>query len=187
MSNYNKFIFKIEKEEDIELINSIINKYCSEKNTTEESFKQLIIGEMIIDVYYTVEKDSSKTKYVSFSVNQIRFSTESFYNLIKEIGSAISMSGTGYNEYEPEKDPEVLEEGKKGIFKRSYDVEDFWPWSLFSKELVEKYGKDKLFSAPVEFVEEFNNGSVFLMINKNSMGTNNFEQRKKLREYLRNE
>ncbi|MBD3204292.1 hypothetical protein GF327_08415 [Candidatus Woesearchaeota archaeon] len=59
-----------------------------------------------------------------------------------------------------------------------------WSVNLFTPKEVKKYGREKLLNAPCEKIEEWEDGAIFMMINKDSFEST-FEQREKLRKYLK--
>ena len=63
-----------------------------------------------------------------------------------------------------------------------YD-EEIWGTNIIYSNNIGKFGRDKLLHAPCELIEEWEDGSIFMMINRRTFESR-YEQRKKLREYL---
>lgn len=104
-------------------------------------------------------------------------------DVIKEIYLMIGVGGYGYNEYDG--GDEEFEGYPSGT--ELGEVSRIWSVNLFTPEEVEKYGgKEKLLKSPVEFVEGWEDGAIFMMLDKNFFSSN-YGRRKKLREYLENE
>ena len=102
-------------------------------------------------------------------------------DFIKEIYFILHLGGFGVNEYDGGEDGAEFEMFSSDT--RMEDMSRIWSANLFTPEEVKKYGREKLLKAPSEFIEEWEDGAIFMMITKNNFASS-YKYRKKLREYL---
>ncbi|MBI5389692.1 hypothetical protein HZB01_04935 [Candidatus Woesearchaeota archaeon] len=103
--------------------------------------------------------------------------------VIKIVYHELKLGGFGSNENDQTKEfDDILDQRDDKHMQREEDIR-IWGVNLFTPDEVKKYGRERLLHAPCEVIEEWEDGAVFMMINKDQFSSI-YEQRKKLRDYL---
>ncbi len=186
MANDINFNFKIRKE--FELINlQHILKIITKRSFDEKNlqFKKSIKNYYLYE-YYDKKEEICTSFYWYPSENKLLISMPIFpittsycKKIIKEIYQILKIGGYGFDDYS-------TTDHEAGLPKKEKNQLIIWSVNLFTPEEVKKYGRKKLLKAPCEHIEEWEDGAIFMMIHKDKFNAY-YEERQKLRKYLKNE
>lgn len=187
MSNNLKFSWVIKGQMNIrrfkELIQESTENKINLKNlefTGEKEYRRYEFHDKKREIAITFFWYPLKNKLHFYAPN-FSYAPDYCMRMVKKIYPLLKCGGYGNLTdemcWEDEEDALMKEKEKQGQQLR------VWSVNLFTPEEVKRIGRKKILNAPCELIEEWEDGAIFMMINKNSFSST-YEQRKKLREYL---